>query len=191
VAERNRWRSTAAHNVVMADGREQNQLSDSQPFRMVREAQVRVSSWNESEAGSSLEAEMVLLRGRDAAVHHRRSVRYDAAAHRFEVKDHLEADGEHSAEWRWHAAPQRLMDVREDQAQVGGAWMSWSANVPVEVRAESTKHARGYGDAVDAAMLVGRAGWRGSMEMMTVIEGRRVQHLRPMAESHVAGSHGS
>ena len=189
VVERNRWRSTAAHNTVMVDGREQNRLSDSEPFKMTQEAQVRVVSWSQNEGGALLAAE-TWPHEKNQLVRHRRSVRYDAAARRFEVEDRLEGSGEHVAEWRWHAVPGCPVELLENQARVGEALMSWSADAPVEMRVEPARHARGYGDAVEANVLVGHVRWQGSVEMKTLVEVRGRASLIPSAGSHMVIARG-
>jgi hypothetical protein len=107
VATRNRFRSTAAHNTLLIDGKEQNHIGTGPLglFILGNEAAV-----NSMQAGS--EAQGYFLRAshtgyRSLGVKHTRTVRATSCEKFFVIEDELEGDGVHDFEFNLQLARNR------------------------------------------------------------------------------------
>ena len=109
---RNLFRSTAAHNTVMVDGQEINRIPPDEPFRLERDARVRVLEWcvgdDEVRLVAEYDGDGCLAR----PVVHRRSVRYMLAEQTWLIEDLLQGAGKHAVEARWHFTPGMEPDVQ-------------------------------------------------------------------------------
>ncbi|MDA2933555.1 heparinase II/III family protein [Acidobacteria bacterium AH-259-D05] len=105
VAERNRFRSTMAHNTVMVDGQEINRISPNEAFHLERDAQVKVVEWCVKANRTLLVADHNGYERLESPVCHRRKVQYNSAQHSWLIEEFLQGKGEHTVEVRWHFAP--------------------------------------------------------------------------------------
>jgi len=103
-AARNLFRSTAAHNTVMVDGEEQNEVNPEWIFRMFEKADPKHEAFEENEGA-------VLYRGSHTGytrlenpVTHQRTFRFDPATGTLTLADALSGAGAHKLEWFFHAA---------------------------------------------------------------------------------------
>jgi hypothetical protein len=97
------FRSTAAHNTVLVDGRDQSVAGG--PFMWLTKAQVTIESFEDSEDQISLAARHTGYQRRGIGViHHRRVVLYKKEP-RLTVIDTLTGPGEHRLDVSWHFPP--------------------------------------------------------------------------------------
>lgn len=119
------FRSTAAHNTVKVDGREINRIPAGAPFRLGRDARVRILEWHSEEERVRLCAEHDGYARLDAPVTHRRTVEYVGERRTWLVEDRLSGTGSHVAEAHWHFPPGTELSVEEGEARLsiraGGA----------------------------------------------------------------------
>ena len=124
---RNLFRSTAAHNTVMVDDQEINRIPPDEPFRLERDARVRVLEWHAGNDNDKvrLVAEHDGYGCLDRPVVHRRTVVYMPAEQTWLIEDLLQGEGEHAVEARWHFTPGMELDVQAQRhglaIAVGGA----------------------------------------------------------------------
>ena len=104
-AARNAFRSTAAHNTVMVDATEQNEVNPEWIFRMFEKADPKHEKFAE-------EGDTVLYRGShtgytrlESPVAHARDFRFDLITGALDLTDELDGDGVHTLDWFFHAAP--------------------------------------------------------------------------------------
>jgi uncharacterized heparinase superfamily protein len=102
---RNMFRSTAAHNTVMVDGVEQNEVNPEWIFRMFEKADPKHLAFEH-------EGDNVLYRGAhsgyarlDNPVAHERGFRFNTANGVLQIEDILQGTGAHKLQWFFHAAP--------------------------------------------------------------------------------------
>jgi len=93
---RNRFRGTAAHNVVMIDGAEMNTIPPDDLFSLGREARVRVLRWESSAERDGLEAEHDGYTRLVGAPVHRRTFTFDKAGRRWRLEDVVTGSGRHT-----------------------------------------------------------------------------------------------
>jgi hypothetical protein len=103
VGERNRFRSTRAHNTVMVDGREQNEMIEL--FSMGCDAQVDVMRWDIDPGLDVFEAEHTGYQRLPDPITHRRLILFAKNPFTWLVLDTLLGEGEHFAESFVHLAP--------------------------------------------------------------------------------------
>lgn len=161
---RDRFRSTAAHNTVIFDGGEANTIRPGQPFLIGRGARTRVIDWRDGADRTEIVAESYGNEVPGHNVHHRRTVRYSVADAEWSVIDELSANGELTAEVRWHGPPETPIHVDEigearehvgftlSHAEVGldapSSAIAWSHRV------ERTDYSPGYGVSLPADCFV-------------------------------------
>lgn len=120
---RDHFRSTAAHNTLVVDDREQNEFTG--PFGMATNACVEVGTWRTTSDVDVLEAEHTGYERLQDPVRHRRSVVFAKEPFAWVVVDTLVGRGDHQVESYLHLAPGgKLLDVRQFEG-VGSA--SWAA----------------------------------------------------------------
>lgn len=186
-AMRDRLRSTAAHSTVMVDEREINDIPAGEPFRLGRDARVRVSRWDASEEEIILEAEHDGYQRLVAPVRHRRGVRYESATRRWWIEDELTGAGSHRARWTWRFAPGLRHVFSEDGTRVAfpgrGIEMAWreedgrrcTATVVEDVVAPA------YGRLQRSQTLEVTVEWEGRCRMATMLSPARVAAVRASA----------
>lgn len=102
---RSYFRSTVAHNTIELGARDQSRSGG--PFMWVRHAPARVVEVIEAEGGEieSWTAQHDGYAGLDPPATHRRTVRLDRAARRFDIIDEIETDGVHAVRLAFHLGP--------------------------------------------------------------------------------------
>jgi hypothetical protein len=109
------FRSTRAHNTLIVDGEEQNQITG--PFGMRTDARVRVTTWRSSAGFDLLEAEHTGYERLPEPVIHRRRIVMVKEPFAWIVLDDLRGQGEHTLEGSLHLAPGgQLREVPIDRA---------------------------------------------------------------------------
>lgn len=110
-AARNAFRSTAAHNTVMVDDVEQNEVNPEWIFRMFEKADPKHD-------GFAQDGDIVTYRGShtgyarlDQPVAHERTFRFDLTSAALTIGDTLTGEGVHKLEWSFHAAPGVKLEV--------------------------------------------------------------------------------
>lgn len=104
-AARNAFRSTAAHNTLMVDSVEQNEVNPEWIFRMFEKADPKHDAFSETD-------EVVTYRGSHTGygrlnhpVTHARTFRFALASGDLSIADEVQGEGHHTLEWFFHAAP--------------------------------------------------------------------------------------
>ncbi|HEX8903118.1 alginate lyase family protein [Vitreimonas sp.] len=102
---RNMFRSTAAHNTLMVDGVEQNEVNPEWIFRMFEKADPKHEHFGE-------EGDIIIYRGSHTGyarlaepVTHARCFRFDLASGALVITDEVTGSGRHHLDWFFHAAP--------------------------------------------------------------------------------------
>ncbi|HKB08434.1 MAG TPA: alginate lyase family protein [Candidatus Polarisedimenticolia bacterium] len=101
---RNRFRSSAAHNVLQVDDEEINPFPD-EPFRLIPADSPRVLRWRSRDRYAYLRAEHAGYRRLRSGVLHRRSILLDASKGAFHIEDRLLGEGYHKLRLSFHLAP--------------------------------------------------------------------------------------
>lgn len=100
VAWRNRFRSTAYHNVITVDSHEQDIIEPHSPFRVERKATVKVNHWETTERYDLLDAEHNGYS--DISVIHRRQFLFDKERRLYIIRDSLSGSGKHEVKAYFH-----------------------------------------------------------------------------------------
>ncbi|MFC1712112.1 alginate lyase family protein [Candidatus Poribacteria bacterium] len=100
VAWRNRFRSTAYHNVITVDSHEQDIIEPYSPFRVERMATVKVNHWETTEQYDLLDAEHNGYS--EISVIHRRQFLFDKEEKSYMIRDSLSGSGIHKVEAYFH-----------------------------------------------------------------------------------------
>jgi hypothetical protein len=102
---RNRFRSTASHNTLQVDGREQNELRPEWIFRLFESSHAEHVAFGET-------ADYVEYTGRhhgyerfDPSVTHERTLRLSRSDGTLTIVDRLSGSGVHDLRWHFHLAP--------------------------------------------------------------------------------------
>lgn len=104
-AARNLFRSTRAHNTVMVDGVEQNEVNPEWIFRMFEKADpVHVSFANEGNTVRYVGCHSGYAR-LEQSVTHERAFDFDLSSATLKIADSITGEGAHELEWSFHAAP--------------------------------------------------------------------------------------
>lgn len=106
LGERYRFRSTASHNTVRADGAEQNWISVREPFRMPDDTRARVRHWRSDAEADEFEGEHFGYERLPARLVHRRAFYLDKGDSVLYVLDRLLGRGPVVLEWFFHLAPE-------------------------------------------------------------------------------------
>ncbi|MGH3072963.1 MAG: heparinase II/III family protein, partial [Gaiellaceae bacterium] len=110
---RNRFRSTAAHNTPCVDGEEQNRfVAETNLWQLQYDAVPELIEWR-ADPEPLVRASHRGYRRLASPVTPVRAVRLDPAAHRLEIMDEFEGDGEHEVVVPFHLAPG--VQVSEDR----------------------------------------------------------------------------
>ena len=161
---RDRFRHTAAHNTVEFDGGEVNPIRPGEPFLLEGGAGTRVIDWRVGADSTEVVAESYSKEHQGLELRHRRTVRYGEANAEWSVIDELSADGEHTAEVRWHGAPEAPIHVDGDGNTQGRMAFTLSgAEVGLRVapaetawshRVERSDYSPSYGVSLPASCFV-------------------------------------
>jgi hypothetical protein len=118
------FRSTAAHNTVVVDDRNQSQFGGS--FLWLRHANAALDTFYASGDDQTLSAHHDGYQRLADPVRHRRTWRYTAGIAHLSITDELVCEGKHSAAIHWHFHPECSVEVegRTVIARRGGAQVS-------------------------------------------------------------------
>jgi len=94
--ERNKFRSTRAHNTVIIDNQEQNPLSQD-PFYFEQRVQMKVIQWEEQK-------DFILFKAEHDG--YRRSFLWQKQNKLLLITDKFTGEGHHELEWNFHLAPE-------------------------------------------------------------------------------------
>jgi hypothetical protein len=103
------FRSTAAHNTVVVDDRNQSQFAGS--FLWLRHANAMVEAFYASGDDQTLVAHHEGYRRLSDPVRHRRTWRYTAGLASLSITDELACAGAHSVGIHWHFAPECSVEI--------------------------------------------------------------------------------
>jgi hypothetical protein len=95
------FRSTAAHNTLVVDGREQSQLCDFADVQ--REAYTQLLGYSAARGAASVSAECTPYWAVDEGICHRREICCDANG-TLHIHDRVAGDGRHRLQWSFHFA---------------------------------------------------------------------------------------
>jgi uncharacterized heparinase superfamily protein len=165
LSQRNRFRSTRAHNTVQVDDAEMNPFPD-EPFRLIPADSPRVLRWRLGKRYAYLQAEQSAYRRLPAAVVHRRSILLDRSSGIFRIEDRLEGKGRHRFLASFHLAPGWIVTSGDEgwtaRSPREGPTLSLRWKRPPEearVRVEDDLHSPSYGVTVKASTV--RVEWEG------------------------------
>ena len=96
---RDKFRSTAAHNTVMINHAEQNRFVPGQSFLLQDDVRVRILKWEETARYCVFEAEHTGYERLKSPVIHQRIFKFDKAGRRWLICDQLQGQGEIRAHW--------------------------------------------------------------------------------------------
>ena len=97
---RNHFRSTASHNTLAVDGKDQSQMCG--PFLWGRRAEARCLDWNPASTGGEVAGEHDGYARLDDPVIHRRAVSLDGDRQELLIRDELVASGDHEVAMYLH-----------------------------------------------------------------------------------------
>lgn len=159
-AERNRFRSTAAHNTLLVDDCEQNRISPENfaLFRLANDSQVSVIHAAHGDGGSVFSASHTGYQSL-GVIHARTVTLVDGAL--ITVEDQVTGTGKHRLEMNWQLSPDSRVAVIEEiegktVCQLEGPHaftMIFSAAGPLQVTSEQSTISRTYGSTVPAQRL--------------------------------------
>jgi hypothetical protein len=115
-AERNRFRSTRAHNTPYIEDSEQNRFWEKLLFRMVDDTRARCLHWQASEAGVEFAGEHYGYRRLPQRVTVRRALRLDHARDTLLIRDALTGRGTVRVEWNFQLTPNLPVNSMDGQA---------------------------------------------------------------------------
>jgi hypothetical protein len=174
------FRSTAAHNTVEIDERDQSQMLGL--FLWGDRAHARCVRFQPDAAGGEVTGEHDgYERGLEDPVSHRRTVRLEGAARAVTVVDEIHTDGYHRAAVRFHLAEHCRVAARDGNrieirvADRGVVILEMDSRLAVDTLEGSTAPiggwvSRGYHRKVPATTLVGRAECAGDTVFVCRIE---------------------
>lgn len=159
--ERNRFRSTAAHNTVRVDRREIVDIPEEHIFALFGDPQAEVLRWGSNESFDLLEARHRGYRRLPSPIVHRRVFYFDKQTPFWVIDDWLEGEGRHDLEWFFHFDPEVDLVRRTDHFVA--RTKDGAANLTHGVRGlefdsltlGQTRVSRSYGAAQTAPMLHG------------------------------------
>ena len=159
---RNAFRSTAAHNTVVVDGREQNPIDANQLFALHQVAKPSVESWADG-------TRLVAAHDGYEPVVHRRT--FELEATRLLIVDEIEGAGTAEAVARVHLAPgasvSPALEVRR-----GGTMLQLQVEGADTVEVGEGEVSDRYGERVRAPVVVARAAGALPLRLVTTFEVR-------------------
>jgi uncharacterized heparinase superfamily protein len=167
LSQRNRFRSTRAHNGLEVDGQEINPFPQ-EPFRLIPADRPRVVRWRTGERCAYLRAEHVGYMRLPSGVIHRRSIFLNFLTGVFHIEDRLEGKSRHRFLASFHLAPASTV------SQEGKGWTArgqdgrpilhflWCSSPPgMRMRVEDDLHSPSYGVTTKARTV--RMEWEGEV----------------------------
>jgi len=98
---RNKFRSTAYHNTVVIDGKEQNRFDGKNLFGMRNDAEVKINKWDTNDEMDILIAEHYGYKRFSQPIIHEREIKYCKKDKKWEITDKFRGEGEHSLKWNF------------------------------------------------------------------------------------------
>lgn len=122
-AGRNLFRSTASHNTVAIDGREQNRLPRRELFNYPESGALRVLAWTSGEGFDYIDAAYVCRQPLRATLRHRRQIALLKKDRFWLLRDTFSGRGRHRFRSLFHFRPGVSVGLRgeEAEARAGGA----------------------------------------------------------------------
>ena len=157
---RNKFRSTARHNTLVIDGKEQNRFDGKNLFWLRDEAKVKVNKWEKDDEYDFLDVQHSGYERLSAPVTHRRQVVFDRKGGYWIVRDILSGKGKHNFDLYFHFAPMKL-EVEKENPLVVYSNIAGGPNiviVPMEteglkVSIQEEGVSFGYGEKVTAPVI--------------------------------------
>jgi len=114
---RNKFRSTAPHNTVVVDGKEQNRFDGKNLFRMKNDTKVKINKWDTNDEMDIFIGEHYRYKRFSQPVIHKREIKFHKKEGKLEIMDRFRGDGEHSLEWNLILSPEfrRNLNVSSDK----------------------------------------------------------------------------
>lgn len=110
---RNLFRSTAYHNTLVVDGREQNEISQADLF-LLRSASIsKTISWVSDAQEDAWVGEMLMTAGDGSECRHVRKIQLNKSARRWILVDEVQGGGTHSLDWFFHLHPEVVVQLHE------------------------------------------------------------------------------
>jgi hypothetical protein len=106
--ERNKFRSTAYHNTIVVNGKEQNAIPDKDLFGLADEVEIKGAAVTQNEAGLSFKGTIHY-----AGAAHTREIVKDKASSDWTIKDELEVSGPHKMKAHLYFSPQAKVEDGE------------------------------------------------------------------------------
>ncbi len=153
VEERNRFRSTAAHNTVMVDGQEINRIPPDEPFRLDWDAQVKLLEWSVGEREVRLVAEHDGYCNLHASPRHRRTVSFNPESRAWKIEDSVTTLLEDTVDFtvRFHSPiPVHVVSESDTSftSNIGSVRLEGQADAQLIISVEESRYAIQYGKVV-------------------------------------------
>ena len=110
--DRNRFRSTRAHNTVMIDGAEQD-VFWKDPFFIEQKAQLKVIEISENDKEAIITLSHNGYQRVSPPIVHQRKFSFDKTTKNLIIADSFESEGKHCLEWNFHLTPEIKLWLRE------------------------------------------------------------------------------
>lgn len=111
--ERNRFRSTKAHNTVLLDNQEQNPFFRD-PFYIEQKAKFKVNQFAESENKILFDGQHSGYERLEEPIIHKRRFVFYKQENKLEIYDSFLGEGEHFLEWNFHLSPKIKLWLKGD-----------------------------------------------------------------------------
>lgn len=108
---RNKFRSTAYHNTVIIDGKEQNRFSENNLFFIKNDIAIEFNQWKTSEEYDILEVAYRKHNGIKDSIAHYRQFIFNKKEKKLEIVDTFKGEGEHRLEWNLILSPDFKRDL--------------------------------------------------------------------------------
>lgn len=109
---RNKFRSTAYHNTVMIDGKEQNRILEGNLFFLENDSTIEINRWKISEECDILEVLYNKHKRMKNTVTHCRRFIFNKKDKQLEIIDTFKGEGEHRLEWGFVLSPDFKRDLK-------------------------------------------------------------------------------
>ncbi len=116
---RNKFRSTASHNTVMINDKEQNRFNRKNLFQMKDEAGAKCLKWKTGDKVDIFIGEHYGYKQLFQIVIHRREIKFYKKEGTLEITDRLEGTGKHNLEWNLILSPElkQKLEINSDKLQ--------------------------------------------------------------------------
>ena len=109
---RNKFRSTAYHNTVIIDGKEQNRFSENNLFFTENNSSIEINKWKTLEEYDILEVACRKHNGIKDSITHYRQFIFNKKEKKLEIVDTFKGEGEHRLEWSFVLSPNFKGDLK-------------------------------------------------------------------------------